>query len=61
MRFESSEQLKAPRVVSHFPSLRENAKPNPKLHMFVEDLRVGIMPISGGLRRGAEFLCSITS
>lgn len=51
MRFESSDQLKAPRVVSRFPSLRENANPNPKLYMFIEDLRVGIMPISGGLRR----------
>ena len=56
---ESAEPLRTPRVVSHFPSIRENAKPNPKLSMFVQDLRSGIMPISGGLRRAPNFAIAL--
>ena len=43
-------QLKAPRVVGHFPSQKEKADSNSTVQMFVEDLWLGIMPIIRGVR-----------
>ena len=59
MRDEFREQLKEPRVVRHFPSVREEADLNANTHIFVEDASLGVMPIGGRLRQASNFSAEI--
>ena len=62
MRYEAHEQLKAPRVATHFPSsLREEANPNTNVYMLVEDVQLAVMPIGGESRRSPNFSVEIQS
>ena len=47
MRSESCEQLKAPRVATHFPSLREEIDFNTNTHVFKRHASLAVMPIGG--------------
>lgn len=59
MRDEFREQLKQPRAITHFPSLREEADLNANTHIFVEDASLGVMPIGGRLRQASNFSAEI--
>ena len=59
MRDEFREQLKEPRVVKHFPSLREEADLNANTQIFVEDASLGIMPLGGRFRQAPKFSAEI--
>ena len=55
MRNEFCERLKRRRVAGHFPSLGNLDDINPNTSMFIEDIHIGVMPLSGGFRQTTDF------
>lgn len=55
MRNEFHGRIKKPRVVGHFPSLRKDFDINPNVSMFVEDVHIVVMPLSGRFSQGRDF------
>ena len=55
MRNESREILKRPRAVGHFPSLSNLGDINPNTSMFIEDIHIVVMPLSGRFRQTTDF------
>ena len=55
MRNEFREHLKKQRVAGHFPSLDNLDDINPTTSMFIEDIHIGVMPLSGRFRQMTDF------
>ena len=55
MRNEFCERLKRRRVAGHFPSLGNLDDINPNTSMFIEDIHIGVMPLSGRFRQTTNF------
>lgn len=52
-------RLKASRVATHFPSLRENLGMSSNAFMFIEDVQLAVMPIGGRPHRASGFAVDI--
>ena len=61
MRHNSYKRLKTPRVAKSFSKLREEVNHNLNLSMFLEDARLGTMPIGGESDRVPDFSVEIHS
>lgn len=48
-----------PTVATHFPSLSHNPDLNPEVHMFTEDVHLGVMPIGGRTERQNNFAVTL--
>ena len=59
MRNESGETLREPRAVGHFPSLSGLGDINPNASMFIEDIHIVVMPLSGRFRQTTDFSVEI--
>lgn len=59
MRNKSYKRLKTPRVAKSFSKLREEVNYNLNLSMFMEDTRLGIMPIGGESDHAPNFSVKI--
>ena len=59
MRNKFHKQLKTPRFAKSFSSLRAEVSRNLNLSMFLEDIRLGIMPIGGESDRVPNFSVEI--
>ena len=56
MNSHNADQLHGPTVVGYFPSLSTtDYRPNLNVHMFTEDIQLGIMPIGGKSKRNGDF------
>ena len=54
-QYEFHERLKKPRVVGHFPSIRNEFDINPNRSMFVQDVHNVVMPLGGRFSQGRDF------
>ena len=59
MEYRCHRRLKASRVATHFPSLRENRGMSSNVFMFVEDVQLAVMPIGGRPHRASDFAVDI--
>ena len=59
MRSKSHKQLKAPRVATHFPSMRQEADLNTNAYIFVRGVQLAVMPIGGKSSQAPDFSVEI--